>query len=108
MKLRGGRGARSKKPAPTRKKVGRPKKNYRRTCPHCRRKLKTAQGLKKHLTKKLKCDPASVAARAAARKESNRRVAKHFYARKKKGIPLKAWQAMFPTARDIARFRAQR
>ncbi|KAE9045511.1 hypothetical protein PR002_g2188 [Phytophthora rubi] len=88
MKLRGGRGARSKKPAPTRKKVGRPKKNYRRTCPQCRRKLKTPQGLKKHLAKELKCDPASVAARTTARKELNRRAAKR--AHKKKGTPPEA------------------
>ncbi|ETP08724.1 hypothetical protein F441_15350 [Phytophthora nicotianae CJ01A1] len=103
MQLRRSKGKSTKKPTSP-KKVGRPKKYTRRSCPHCLRKMKTAQGLRKHLNKKLKCDPASVAARAAERKKSRRLSAKTYYYRKKLSIPLDDWRSMFPHARLLAQY----
>ncbi|KAG2803307.1 hypothetical protein PC129_g17942 [Phytophthora cactorum] len=72
------------------KKAGRPKLHRVRTCRFCHRKLKTPQGLLKHLSKKNKCDQKSVAARAEARKLARRLVSKAYYIRKTNDISLEA------------------
>ncbi|RLN06765.1 hypothetical protein BBJ28_00015531 [Nothophytophthora sp. Chile5] len=83
-------------PLPPKKKVGRPKTHRGRICAKCGAKLKTPQGLKKHLMRKLKCDAKSVAARRVQRKAAQRLASRSYYIRKKMGITVEEWRRTMP------------
>ncbi|KAE8891350.1 hypothetical protein PF002_g32836 [Phytophthora fragariae] len=86
-------------PARMERKVGRPKTKAPRTCRHCKKTLKTPQGLRKHYARKNRCDKRSVAARAELRKMDRRLASKAYYIRKRDGISLSDWRERMPLTR---------